>query len=85
MKEGIFKMVNDMFERVDPMQFIVLESWKKTRDRLQKEHPTAQIKYSYKTKQFTIEYPLPSDYLKIISISTRLSTRSLKITRKKVN
>jgi hypothetical protein len=61
-KEGIFKVVNGAYERLSQEQFILRESWKKTRDRLQAQDPRAKIRYSYKTKQFTITYDLPSDF-----------------------
>ena len=68
MKENeIYKIINDVRHRIDRNIFI--ENWRSQRDRLQKENPTAKIKYSYKTKQFTILYPLPKDYLKIKSFT----------------
>lgn len=65
MKNGIFKMINGAMERLNQEQFIIRESWRKTRDRIQKENPTAKIKYSYKTKTFRIEFGLPSDLLNL--------------------
>lgn len=56
-------MINGAMEKLNREQFIIRESWRKTRDRLQKENPTAKIKYSYKTKQFRIEFGLPSDLM----------------------
>lgn len=38
------------------------KNWRKIRDSLQLQHPRAKIKYSYKTKQFLIIYPLPKDW-----------------------
>lgn len=61
----IYKIINGMRHRLDKNIFV--ENWKSQKARLQKEYPTAKIKYSYKTKQFTIFYPLPNDYVKIIS------------------
>lgn len=66
--EGIFKSLNGAFEKLNHDQFILRESWKKTRDRIQLQHPTAKIKYSYKTQQFTILYDLPSDFARINDI-----------------
>lgn len=63
MNEGIYKIINGAMEKLNEEQFITRESWRKTRDRLQRENPTAKIKYSYKTKQFRIEFGLPSDLL----------------------
>ena len=54
------------------------ESWKKTRDRYQKDNPTAKIKYSYKTKQFTIIFPLPKDFCAHIK-SIKMETAKEKI------
>ena len=65
MKEGIYKKVNDSIKSIDYNQFIVLEPWTKTRDRLKKVYPNAKIKYSYKTKLFTILFNLPSDFKNI--------------------
>ena len=62
MKEGIYKMMNGAIEKLHAEQFILWESWKKQRDRLQEQYPTAKIKYSYKTKQFTISFDPPVDY-----------------------
>jgi len=66
MKEGIYKLPDISTDLRD--MFILRESWKKTRDMLQEQHPNAKIKYSYKTKQFRIIYPLPSDFYKLQSI-----------------
>ena len=45
---------------------IIWESWRNSKKKLQKQCPKAKIKYSYKTKQFTILYDLPSNF-KIIT------------------
>ena len=67
---GIFKMRSDgTKDEIDPRIFHIVESWRKTKARLQEQYPTAKIKYSYKTKNFLIEFPLPSDYYQIKSIS----------------
>jgi hypothetical protein len=50
-----------LLNKINPLAFTIRESWRVQRDRIQKEHPTAKIKYSYKRKQFTILYPLPKD------------------------
>jgi hypothetical protein len=63
--EGIFKQINDAFEKINHENFIIKESWKKELERLKKEFPNSKIKYSYKTKQFTIKFNLPHDYMKI--------------------
>lgn len=60
-------MLNDVYEKLNNKQFILMESWKKQKVRLQNQFPGAKIKYSYKTKQFTIVYDLPSD-LKVTNI-----------------
>lgn len=60
--DGIFKIINGSLQKLNQEQFIIRESWKKTRARLQESAPTAKIKYSYKTQQFTIIYDLPSDF-----------------------
>lgn len=70
-QEGIFKLLNGAMEKINHEQFIIQESWRKQRARFQQEHPTARIKYSYKTKQFTIIYGLPSDF-KIIKFGWNL-------------
>ena len=67
-REGLYKMINGEMERLNQEQFIIRESWRKVRDRMQRENPTAKIKYSYKTKQFTIFFGLPNDYWKIAKI-----------------
>ena len=61
-------MINGAYEKLNKEQFIIRESWKKTRDRLHVEYPGAKIKYSYKTKQFLITLNLPNDYLRIKDI-----------------
>ena len=58
---GLLKKINNQYERLNCEQFILREGWRKTRDRLQKENPNAKIRYSYKSKQFTIEFGLPKD------------------------
>lgn len=63
-------------ERLNVQQFIVMESWKKQKARLQEQCPGAKIRYSYKTKQFTIEYDLPSDFKKITSIGFNPTPKS---------
>ncbi len=68
MKEGIFKMINGSMEKLNREQFIIRESWRKVRDRMQRENPTAKIKYSYKTKQFTILFSLPNNFKEITKI-----------------
>lgn len=57
-------------EKLNQEQFIVIESWRKTRDRILAQYPNTKVKYSYKTKQFTIYYDLPSDikYIKSVKI-----------------
>lgn len=67
-KEGIFKIINGAMEEINPKVFEIIESWRKTKARLQEQYPSAKIKYSYKTKQFLVEFPLPSDYHNIESI-----------------
>lgn len=74
MKEGIYKMINGAVEKVDPRLFIIVESWRKTKARLQEQYPTAKIKYSYKTKQFTISYDQPQDLTRIESITITTPT-----------
>jgi len=69
MKEGIYKMLNDSIEKLNHEQFIITESWRKTKARLQQQDPRAKIKYSYKTKQFTILYDLPKNYFEIKKIT----------------
>lgn len=69
--EGIYKMINGAMEKLAVEQFILIESWKKQKSRLQEQYPGAKIKYSYKTKQFTIEYGLPSDFQKMLSLPTK--------------
>lgn len=66
MNEGIYKLVNGEVEKYNTHLLTIDESWKQQRMRLQVECPGAKIKYSYKTKQFTIIYNLPSDF-KILS------------------
>ncbi len=67
--EGIFKMINGAYEKLNQEQFIIRESWKKTRDRLQLDAPNAKIKFSYKTKQFTVYYSLPVNW-KVLKIGS---------------
>lgn len=64
--EGIYKMINDSYEKLNQEQFIIIESWRKQKARLQSQYPTAKIKYSYKTKNFKIMFGMPSDF-RIIS------------------
>ncbi len=66
--EGIFKEINGAMEKLNQEQFILRESWKTTRDRILRDHPTAKVKYSYKTQQFTIVYDLPKDFWAVDSI-----------------
>ena len=63
---SIYKIINGVRHRLDNMIF--MENWKSQKARLEKEHPTAKIKYSYKTKQFTILYALPSYFIEINKI-----------------
>ena len=72
MKEGIYKMLNNAYEKVNAENFIITESWRKQKARLQLQDPRAKIKYSYKTKQFTILYDLPADYYKLKDIKVVL-------------
>ncbi len=65
-KEGLFKMINDSLEEITIEQLIIRESWRKQKARLQEQYPNSKVKYSYKTKQFTIEFGLPQDF-KIIT------------------
>jgi hypothetical protein len=66
----IYKIINGIRHRLDRNVFI--ENWRSQRARLMKEHPTAKVKYSYKTKQFTILYPMSKDYFKILSINSSI-------------
>jgi hypothetical protein len=69
MKEGVYKMLNGAIEKINQEQLILMESWKKTKARLQEDYPTATIKYSYKTQQFTVLFPLPKDLFKLKALT----------------
>lgn len=61
-------MFNNLYQKVNIQNMIITESWRKTRARLKEQYPNTKIKYSYKTKQFTIVYDLPSDFSSIVKI-----------------
>lgn len=68
-KGGIWKILNDgKIEGIPQENFIITESWRKQRDRLLAQYPNTKVKYSYKTKQFTISWNLPSDFKSITKI-----------------
>ena len=68
MEEGIYKILNGSIEKLNKEQFILVESWRKQRDRILAQYPNTKVKYSYKTKQFTISWGLPSDFKYIKSV-----------------
>ncbi len=63
MEEGIFKEINGAMKAINSKSFVV-ENWRSVKKRLQKEHPTAKI--TYRKGCYTVTYPAPSDFLKII-------------------